>query len=106
LIRVGGQELAEGPPLKSQALLYYLAVTGRPRLPGFALSTLLWGEMADATARTNLRLALSRLRKAPSATGCMVDRHTVALDPTRAPWVDANHLCPSDASPGRSGPMR
>ena len=87
IIRVGGQELAEGPPLKSQALLYYLAVTGRPCSRDL-LATLFWGEMADATARTNLRLALSRLRAA-IGDWLLVDRHTVALDPTRAPWVDA-----------------
>jgi len=87
IIRVGGQELAEAPPLKSQALLYYLAVTGRPCSRDL-LATLFWGEMADATARTNLRLALSRLRGA-IGDWLLVDRHTVALDPTRAPWVDA-----------------
>ena len=77
MIRIDDQELVEAPPLKSQALLFYLAVTGQP-VSREALATLLWGEMPEATARANLRLALSRLRKVVG--DCLVlDRHTVAF---------------------------
>ena len=47
---------------KAQALLCYLAVTGRPHTRP-ALAGLLWGEMPDDNARTNLRKALSNLRR-------------------------------------------
>ena len=87
LIRIDGQELVEAPPLKSQALLFYLAVTGQAASRE-ALATLLWGEMPEATARANLRLALSRLRKVVG--DCLVlDRHTVAFNFGPATWVDA-----------------
>src|SRR5215217_3164586 len=46
---------------KAQALLCYLAATGRPQSRS-ALAALLWGEMPDEDARANLRQALTRLR--------------------------------------------
>jgi DNA-binding SARP family transcriptional activator len=50
---------------KTEALLYYLAVTGRPHGRD-ALASLLWGDMSDAQAKRNLTKALSereRLRE-------------------------------------------
>ncbi len=47
---------------KVQALLCYLAVTGRPQSRE-ALTNLLWGDMPESKARANLRKALSNLRK-------------------------------------------
>lgn len=47
---------------KSQALLIYLAATGRPH-PREKLATLFWDEMPDAAARKNLTKALSNIRK-------------------------------------------
>lgn len=47
---------------KVPALFLYLAVTGRPHQRD-ALAALLWGDMADADAKNNLRQALSNLRK-------------------------------------------
>jgi DNA-binding SARP family transcriptional activator/predicted ATPase len=46
---------------KAQALLYYLAATGRPHARP-ALSGLLWGEAPEDKARRNLRQTLSNLR--------------------------------------------
>lgn len=46
---------------KAQALLYYLAVTGRPHSRE-ALAALLWGDLPEDAARTNLRTVLSKLR--------------------------------------------
>lgn len=87
VIRRNGQELDETPPLKSQALLYYLAVVGQP-VSREALAALLWGDMPEATARTNLRLALSRLRKVVG--DCLIqDRQTVAFDEGQGAWIDA-----------------
>ncbi len=47
---------------KGQALLIYLAVTGRSH-SRTALAGLLWGDMPEETARANLRLTLSKVRK-------------------------------------------
>lgn len=62
-IQKDGQPLAGLVSAKAQALLIYLAVTGktcsRPALAG-----LLWGDMPEETARANLRLTLTKLRKA------------------------------------------
>ena len=47
---------------KTEALLYYLAVTGRAHRRE-TLANLFWGEMDEATARRNLTKALSALRQ-------------------------------------------
>lgn len=47
---------------KGQALLVYLALTGRPH-QRTTLAGLLWGDMPEESARANLRLTLSKLRK-------------------------------------------
>ena len=47
---------------KAQALLCYLAVTGRPHARS-ALVGLLWGDLPEAKARTNLRRVLTTLRR-------------------------------------------
>lgn len=57
-----GNPLIEQLPLKGQALLVYLAVNRQPYSRA-TLAGLLWGEMPDEVAKTNLRLTVSRLRK-------------------------------------------
>jgi DNA-binding SARP family transcriptional activator len=47
---------------KAQALVYYLAATGRSHTRD-ALAGLLWSDVPDATARKNLRDVLSNLRR-------------------------------------------
>jgi len=59
---LNGKPLAGFVSTKVQALLIYLAVTGRPQARE-KLIGLLWADMPDADARTNLRQALSNLRK-------------------------------------------
>ena len=54
-IRVNGEPLGEQPPIKGQALLFYLAST-RKTATREGLSGLFWGEMDDETARANLPL--------------------------------------------------
>ncbi len=54
--------LVEQLPLKGQALLVYLMLNRQPYSRA-ALAGLLWGEMPDEVAKTNLRLTISRLRK-------------------------------------------
>ena len=91
---LGATELAvDGRPLvglasaKATALLVYLAVTGTAQSRS-ALAGLLWSDLPEATARANLRLALTKLRRALPAQ-LLVTRQTVALDPARPVWVDA-----------------
>lgn len=63
---------------KAQALLCYLAVTGRPQSRG-ALAALLWGELPDEDARANLRQALTQLRRLVGAH-LTIARETVAFN--------------------------
>src|SRR5260370_2654884 len=72
------------PTRKAQALLAYMALPPGQAHPREKLATLLWGDMQDAQARGNLRLALSRIRKAlPRGVrhGLVLDGPSVALDP-------------------------
>ena len=73
------------PTRKTQALLAYLALPLGQAHPREKLAGLLWGDMADAQARGNLRHALSRIRKALPRTaqrGVVLDGPSVALDPS------------------------
>ncbi len=71
---------------KSQALLYYLAVTGCPHTRE-ALAGLLWGETTEANARAGLRKSLADLRKLLGAH-VLISRHHVAFDRERPYWLD------------------
>ena len=71
--------------LKGQALLVYLAVTQRAHTRT-SLSGLLWGDLPEESARANLRLTLSKLRKILPETVL----HTTRLDVALANfWLDA-----------------
>jgi predicted ATPase/DNA-binding SARP family transcriptional activator len=73
------------PTQKTQALLAYLALPlGQSHLRE-KLATLLWGDMQHAQARSNLRNALSRIKKVlPKAVraSLVVDGASVSLDPS------------------------
>ena len=62
-ILLDGQPLVDLVSVKAQALLFYLAVTGKD-CSRSALAGLLWGDLSEESARANLRLTLSKLRKA------------------------------------------
>lgn len=62
-ILLDGQPLVDLVSAKAQALLFYLAVTGKT-FSRSALAGLLWGDLPEESARANLRLTLSKLRKA------------------------------------------
>lgn len=64
-------------PGKGVALLAYLAVTGLP-CSREALAGLLWGDMPDTAARTNLRVTLNRL-PLPLRSFLDIDHHAIAL---------------------------
>lgn len=61
-IFLNARPLRELTAAKSRAILFYLAVTNRPASRD-ALAGLLWPEMPDADAKTNLRQALNKLNK-------------------------------------------
>ena len=68
---------------KAEALLAYLALPIGRSHPREKLATLLWGDMADAQARGNLRHALSRIRKVlaqAALPGVLLDGQSVGLD--------------------------
>lgn len=81
----------DGLAAKAQALLIYLAIV-RGAHSRSALAGLLWSDMPEETARANLRLTLTKLRKAvPDQLA--VTRESVALSPDVAVRVDALDLC-------------
>jgi predicted ATPase/DNA-binding SARP family transcriptional activator len=91
---LGGAELAcSGRPLvelasaKATALLVYLAVSGTGHARS-ALAGLLWSDLPEATARANLRLVLTKLRRV-LPDHLEVTRQAVALAGGRTVWVDA-----------------
>src|SRR5688500_7601276 len=81
-----GTPLAGFVSSKVQALLCYLAVTGRAHSRA-ELAGLLWGEMDDAGAAANLRKALSNLHRLIPAH-MTISRHEVAFNRQAAYWLD------------------
>jgi DNA-binding SARP family transcriptional activator/predicted ATPase len=81
---------------KAQALLYYLAVTGRPHTRT-TLAALLWPETSDAQARKNLRNLLLHVR--PLLTDYLVIEYdTLAFNRQSAYWLDVEVLCATQAA--------
>src|SRR5262245_13345353 len=83
-------QLGSGPPLtvptrKAQGLLAYLALPCGIAHPRDKIAALLWGEMGETQARTNLRQTLFTLRKAlpNTVSDCLrLDASSLALAPT------------------------
>lgn len=75
---------------KVEALLVYLACTGRPKARE-VLAELLWEERSQSQGLSNLRVALSSLRK-QLAPYLLVTRDTVGLDPQARVWLDTAEL--------------
>ncbi|MCP4289578.1 MAG: AAA family ATPase [Gammaproteobacteria bacterium] len=71
---------------KAQALLCYLAVTGRTHARS-ALVGLLWGNLPEAKARTNLRRILTTLRRRVDSH-LLITRQTVAFNQDSPYWLD------------------
>lgn len=72
--------------VKAQAVLFYLAATGRSHARA-TLASLLWGDVADAAARANLRKALQQMR-GHLAPWLKISRDNVALVPDAGCWID------------------
>jgi WD40 repeat protein/DNA-binding SARP family transcriptional activator len=75
---------------KAQALLCYLAVTGRPHFRP-VLTGLLWGDLAETNARANLRRELSSLRQAVG-DHLVITRQEVAFDRKVPYWLDVEQF--------------
>jgi DNA-binding SARP family transcriptional activator len=86
------QMTCDGTPLaawtlqKSTALLAYLVVTGLPHSRG-ALAGLMWPDLTEASARSNLRKVVAELRRRiPSHL--RITRTEVAFDRRAGYWLD------------------
>ncbi len=75
---------------KAEALLYYLAVTGRPHSRE-SLAALLWSDVPEEAARTNLRTVLSKLR-AHLAPHLLITRRALAFDRTSPYELDVERF--------------
>jgi len=76
-----------GLAAKTQALLFYLAMTRRPHLRT-ALAALLWADMPEKDARGNLRKAIQQLQD-KFGDYLSVDHHSVGLRADARCRVDA-----------------
>jgi predicted ATPase/DNA-binding SARP family transcriptional activator len=85
-VRYADEALDAQLSAKAVALLAYLAVT-RQSHSRQALAGLFWGELPEATARANLRLTLSRLRKTVG-DALTLGGQSLAFDFTQPHWVD------------------
>lgn len=75
---------------KEQALLCYLAVTGRPHRRPF-LAGLFWGDWPERRALGNLRRALTHLR-AVAGDHLLITRQTVEFDRASDYWLDVEEF--------------
>src|ERR1700687_3682283 len=75
---------------KSQALLYYLAVTARTHSRE-ALAGLFWGEMPEAQAGKNLRNVLSNLRTL-AGSHLTITRQEAGFDRDAPYWLDVEQF--------------
>lgn len=89
-IRRDGKPIGGFVSNKAPALLAYLVSTNRPHQRD-ALAALLWGEMADADARSNLRQALANLRKLVDPH-LLISRETIAWNETEPYTLDVKQF--------------
>jgi DNA-binding SARP family transcriptional activator/predicted ATPase len=85
-VLLNGQPLAGFETAKSQAVLYYLAVSGRLHSRE-ALASLLWGEMPEALAKRNLTKALTNLRRLLGPF-LLIERQEVGFHPEKPIELD------------------
>jgi predicted ATPase/DNA-binding SARP family transcriptional activator len=91
-----------GLAAKTQALLFYLAMTRRPHLRT-ALAALLWADMPEKDARGNLRKAIQQLQD-KFGDYLTVDHHSLGLRADAPCWVDAVEFLSVAGGGGPSGP--
>lgn len=97
-VTLAGKSLIEEfTTTKTQALLYFLVVTGRAHSRE-VLAGLLWGDMPEAKAKRNLTKALSNLRQLLEPY-LIIDRQSIEFNPNAGYWLDVavfQHAVESD----------
>ena len=85
-ISLDGQPIRAAAYDKVWALLAYLALSADQGVSRYTLTALLWPEQTEAAARTNMRQALARLRRAlgdqtAEPPFLLIERETLQLNP-------------------------
>lgn len=75
---------------KAQAIFYYLMVTGQPHTRE-TVANLLWADMPEAQAKTNLRTLLSRLRKVVGGS-LHITRDALSFNREQPYWLDVEQF--------------
>ncbi|MCE7988958.1 MAG: hypothetical protein DYG89_48000 [Caldilinea sp. CFX5] len=96
-VRRHGQPVTGFRTSKAQALLYYLAVTGRPHTRA-TLAGLLWGDQPEDAARASLSKCLSNLRDLLS-DAVLIERQTVAFNRDAAYELDTERFADGVGQP-------
>src|SRR3972149_1929213 len=86
----GVQPVADFETRKAEALLVYLACNRRA-FPREVLADLLWDERSQQQAQSNLRVALTDLRK-HLGDYVTIDRDAAALNPQATIWIDTTDM--------------
>ena len=86
-VRWGGKPVTGFRSAKAQALLYYLAATGRPQ-PRSTLAGFFWADVGDYYARRNLNRTLSNLTQLVG-DHLVKGRETLAFDRNQPYWLDS-----------------
>lgn len=82
-VTLDNQPLTQFRSAKSRGLLAFLAMQPDQDHSRAALATLLWGDLPETAAKTNLRVELSHLKKLLQTTDALaISRQTVRLDGT------------------------
>ena len=89
-VRLKDKVIADFHSSKAQALLYYLAVTGRAH-SRVALAGLFWGDLSDTQARVNLSKCLSNLRKL-LGDHLTISRQVIEFNRESSYWLDVEQL--------------
>ncbi|MEZ4866720.1 MAG: BTAD domain-containing putative transcriptional regulator [Caldilineaceae bacterium] len=89
-ITLNGRRITGFITSKAEAVIYYLAVTGRVQ-GRVALAGLLWPDVPDSVARKNLRDILPNLRQL-FGDYLITTRDTATLDFAQGIWLDVNRF--------------
>ncbi len=89
-VAVGERPLVGLVSAKAKALLTYLAVTGTAQSRS-ALAGLFWSDLPEEAARTNLRVVLTKLRRALPAH-LDISRQSITLAAEPPVWVDVHEV--------------
>ncbi|TET85354.1 MAG: hypothetical protein E3J37_02060 [Anaerolineales bacterium] len=90
-VRLEGQPI-EIPSRPAQSLLAYLVLNAETRHRREKLAGLLWPESEESNARSNLRHALWRLRKAIGEKYFLADKVSIAFIPTEDCELDVSYF--------------